>query len=96
MVLIKDKTDQQVNIFNVGTDEWTTVRRIGELVVDVAGLSPVFNYTGGDRGWKGDVPKMLLSIKKLKSLSWTPEFRIERAIEETAKSIWSRTHGNKC
>jgi UDP-glucose 4-epimerase len=32
-----------------------------------------FTYTGGSRGWKGDVPKMQLGVNKLINLGWKPE-----------------------
>ena len=32
---------------------------------------PVFEYTGGDRGWKGDVPVVRLNSDKIRSLGWT-------------------------
>jgi UDP-glucose 4-epimerase len=38
------------------------------------GLSGVkYRFTGGDRGWVGDVPRMLLSVDRLKALGWRPE-----------------------
>ena len=32
-----------------------------------------FRFTGGERGWVGDVPKMQLSIDKIKALRWKPQ-----------------------
>jgi UDP-glucose 4-epimerase len=28
-------------------------------------------YTGGDRGWKGDVPVVRLNTSRIKGLGWT-------------------------
>jgi UDP-glucose 4-epimerase len=50
-------------------------------------LDPKFVYTGGSQGWKGDVPKMMLSIEKLKELGWNPEKGSEENVRETVKAL---------
>jgi len=60
-------------VFNVATGDYITVAQIAELAVEVAGLAPGsvnFEYTGGNRGWKGDVPVVRLNPDRIKSLSW--------------------------
>ena len=38
------------------------------------GLSGVkFSYTGGNRGWPGDVPQVRFDITRLKNLGWKPK-----------------------
>jgi UDP-glucose 4-epimerase len=60
-----------VEIFNVGTGDYVTVADIASLVVERMGLKNVrFEYTGGPRGWRGDVPIVRLSSNKLTSLGW--------------------------
>ncbi|MCX2818633.1 hypothetical protein EGH25_04610 [Haladaptatus sp. F3-133] len=54
-------------IYNVGSVDTVSVTEIAEVVSDELGLDPQFEYTGGERGWEGDVPRMRLSIEKLKS-----------------------------
>jgi UDP-glucose 4-epimerase len=54
------KSDEKVSIFNIGSEDQVKVRRIAEIVCEELGLNPEFKFTGGDRGWKGDVPVMLL------------------------------------
>ena len=54
-----ERVDQPFDAFNVATGDYVTVTEIAELAVEVLGLEPGstrFDYTGGDRGWKGDVP----------------------------------------
>ncbi len=61
-------------VFNVATGDYITVTEIADLAVEVAGLargSVHFEYTGGDRGWKGDVPVVRLNTDRIKSLGWT-------------------------
>jgi UDP-glucose 4-epimerase len=84
------KSKEEVNIFNIGSEDTISSTRIGEVVVEEMGLSDVkFNYTGGSRGWKGDVPKMRLGIEKLKSFCWEPGYTSERSIRETARALLS-------
>jgi len=55
--------NEQINVFNLGCDTATEVTRIGEIVVEELGLTNVkFAYTGGKRGWKGDVPQFQFDL----------------------------------
>ncbi len=81
------KSHEMVNIFNVGSDDTITSTEIGEMVVKEMGLKDVkFTYTGGKRGWKGDVPRMLLSIDKLKKLGWEPVHNSKSSIVAAIRS----------
>ena len=84
---IEGCTDE-VNIFNIGSKDTITPKRIGEIVVKEMGLENVeFRYTGGKRGWKGDVPMMMLSVDKLKELGWEPKWGSEKCVRETVRSL---------
>jgi UDP-glucose 4-epimerase len=83
------KADEAVNIFNIGSEDQVKVRRIAEIVCEEMGVEPEFVFTGGDRGWKGDVPVMLLSIEKLKSLGWKPKYSSEEAVRMAVKDLLS-------
>lgn len=65
------KSTEQVEIYNVGSEDQINVKTIAEIVAEEMGLQNVkFKFTGGvdgGRGWKGDVKNMLLDITKLKS-----------------------------
>jgi UDP-glucose 4-epimerase len=74
-------------ILNIGTDDWIDVDTIAGVVSNKMGISPEYSYTGGNRGWKGDVPKMLLSIEKIKALGWKPKLTSKQAIERTVEGI---------
>lgn len=82
-----EKTDDDVNIFNIGSEDQVKVKRIAEIVCEEMNLSPKFRFTGGKRGWIGDVPVMLLSIDKLKKLGWRPKFSSEEAVRRAAKDL---------
>ena len=47
---------ETVNIFNIGSEDWIDVKSIAEIVVEEMHLPDVkFQFTGGERGWVGDV-----------------------------------------
>lgn len=77
-----------VNIFNLGSQDQISVSRIAEILIEELGLEKtVVKYTGGKRGWPGDVPKMMLSIKKLNNLGWKTRYTSEEAIKKASKVI---------
>ncbi len=81
------KAGGDLNIFNIGSEDQIKVRRIAEIVCEEMGVSPVFKFTGGRRGWKGDVPVMLLSIERLKSLGWRPKYNSEQAVRMAVRDL---------
>ena len=86
-----DKTSKATSgteeIYNLSVEGGgTTVTRIAEIVVEEMGLSNVeFKYTGGDRGWKGDVPRFEYDISKVLSTGWKPHFTSDEAVRQTVK-----------
>ncbi len=88
MLLAIEKSNDRINIFNLGPEDSITVNEIAEIVVRMMGLKGTrFIYTGGDRGWPGDVPKFLLDVSKIKKLGWKPARTSRQAIEIATKSI---------
>ncbi len=82
-----NKSNEKVNLFNLACLDWVDVTRIAEIVVEELGLKDTeFTYTGGARGWKGDVPRMRLSVDKIADLGWTPEHDSESAIRYAVKA----------
>jgi len=63
-----------VNTFNIGSEDWIDVKTIAEIVIEEMHLPQVkFRFTGGERGWIGDVPRMQLAIDRIKALRWKPQ-----------------------
>ena len=74
-------------VYNISVNSaGTTVTRIAEIVVEELGLQNVkFNYTGGDRGWKGDVPRFSYDISKVLATGWSPKHSSDEAVRQTVK-----------
>lgn len=73
VLLAHNKVVLPFDVFNVATGDYITVTDIATIACEVSGLDPnlvKFEYSGGDRGWKGDVPVVRLSSQKIRSLGW--------------------------
>jgi UDP-glucose 4-epimerase len=87
MCHVVEHTDRPVNTYNLGTRSTTSVTRIAEVVSEEMDVDPEYEYTGGDRGWSGDVPKMRLSIEKLAALDWEPTLSSEQAVRQSVRDL---------
>ena len=89
MLLGLERTKSQVEIYNIGSEDQTTVKALAEIVVEEMRLKNVrFKFTDGvdgGRGWKGDVKNMLLDINKIKKLGWKPKLNTEQAIRKAVQ-----------
>ncbi|PNX49595.1 MAG: UDP-glucose 4-epimerase [Thermoplasmata archaeon M9B1D] len=85
-----EHSNEQINLFNLSVDSNTTVRHIAEMVVEEMKLKNVkFKYTGGKRGWAGDVPRFQLSTAKMKKLGWQANLSSDGAVRKAIKEILS-------
>jgi UDP-glucose 4-epimerase len=92
MILCVERSADQVNIFNIGSDDWVDVTMIADIVAQKMGLSRVkYRYTGGidgdGRGWKGDVRAMLLSTDAIARLGWRPRHGSRESIELAVEGL---------
>jgi len=84
---VVETADDDLNTYNLGTRTTTSVTDIADIVSDEMGVDPEYAYTGGDRGWTGDVPKMRLSIEKLADLGWEPSTESDAAVRRSAREL---------
>jgi len=86
MMIGYKKASSKVNIFNLSAEEQTPVDKIADMVIEEMGLKNVKrNYTGGSRGWVGDIPVVKLSLDKIKKLGWRQKIPSEEAIRRTIR-----------
>ena len=82
MLFLFDRVKDKLNYFNIAPDgSATTVRQIAEAVIKVVSPGAKIRYTGGSKGWVGDVPRFRYSIEKLKGAGWAPKMTSHQAVE---------------
>ena len=88
MHFVINNTHDSRNIFNVATDDYITVNQIAGIVAEEMGLKDVkIQFTGGDRGWKGDVPVVRFNIEKVHRLGWQAKHTAGEAIRLSIKEM---------
>ncbi len=85
LMTLKKNNNQKVEIYNLGTDKFITVKYSIKIILKILNLNPKIYYSGGKRGWIGDSPKIYLDTKKIKKTGWKPKKTIEESIKETIK-----------
>ena len=79
------KAVDNVNVLNLGTDEFVEVNDSVSVITQYLGLDPRCTYEGGDRGWIGDNPFIFLDCSRMRSLGWSPTYSIRDGILKTLK-----------
>lgn len=87
ILLAIEKAQARVNIFNLGADEYCEVNDSIGWITAHLGVAPKLAYTGGDRGWIGDSPFILLDCGKIRALGWTPGMSIRAGIINTLEYL---------
>ncbi len=88
IMLMSKEIKKGVNIYNVGVQTATSVTRIADIVCEELGYkNVVYKYTGGNIGWKGDVPKFQYDLTKIHSKGWKAKYNSDDAVRETVKSL---------
>lgn len=89
ILLVWQTTEERTNIYNVGAPTRSKVSDIARIVVEEGPGPAEIHYTGGDRGWIGDVPKFAYDISAIEGLGWSPSMTSDEAIRVAARAIWS-------
>jgi UDP-glucose 4-epimerase len=81
-------TNAPYDVYNLGSGNFTNVTRIAEIVAGVMGIKNVrFRYSGGKRGWPGDVPVVHLNVNKIKALGWQAGRTSDEAVRIAAQRL---------
>ena len=78
-----DRATEKVNVLNLGTEECCEVNDSIEWIIRALGVSPILDYTGGDRGWIGDSPFIFLDTSRIRALGWKPKLTIREGVLRT-------------
>jgi UDP-glucose 4-epimerase len=80
-----------LNYFNLACEGATSVNRIAALIVEAMGLKSVrYVYSGGSRGWVGDVSQVSLDVSKLAKLGWRARYTSDEAVKNGIQALLSR------
>ena len=88
--LADQRTTKSYDVFNVASDDYITVREIADLATEVSGIPPgrtSYEFTGGDRGWKGDVPVVRFDCSKIRRLGWRARHTSAEAVTEAMTAM---------
>src|SRR3989338_2533176 len=81
MIMLEKDMPRGFSYYNVATLDYLTVTQIAEIVVGETGLKqPKYIYTGGDRGWKADVPVVRMNSEKIRRLGWSSKYNYTEAV----------------
>jgi UDP-glucose 4-epimerase len=89
VLLAAERSSERFAIYNVASD-YITVTEIAKLAAECAGLDPrevKFEYTGGSRGWKGDVPVVRLNTDRIRRLGWVCRMNSREALSHSMNAM---------
>ncbi|MGC8483710.1 MAG: NAD-dependent epimerase/dehydratase family protein [Thermodesulfobium sp.] len=85
---IYENSKDRLNYFNVGVEDQTTVDEIAQIICEEMGLRNVkFKYTGGNVGWKGDIPEFKYDLSKIHALGWKANYSSNEAAKIAVRRI---------
>lgn len=80
ILYITEHANDKYNVYMLGTDTRTKVKEIAAMVIEEMGLRAKITYTGGDRGWQGDVPEFRYDLTKVNRLGWKAKYTSNDAV----------------
>lgn len=87
---VADNCEKIFDVFNVATGDYVTVREIADIAVRLSRIEPslvAYEFTGGDRGWKGDVPVVKFDCSKIATLGWRCQRNSTEALSDAMKAM---------
>lgn len=92
MLFVIEHAPQGLQVFNLGCHDSLSVRRIADMVVEEMGLKDVlYEFTGGEGGWPGDVPRFQLDVRRINELGWTARHTSEQAVRQSITAVLAET-----
>ncbi|SEH27978.1 NAD-dependent epimerase/dehydratase family protein [Selenomonas sp. KH1T6] len=83
-----DKVPQGVTIYNAGVEGASSVTGMADIICEEMGLHDVaYHYTGGEGGWKGDVPRFNYCLDKIHQAGWKAELNSDEAVRKTVQDV---------
>lgn len=96
LMLAQSLPQNDIICCNVATEDYLKVIEIADIVTNIMNLQGVrYNFSGGDRGWKGDVPIVRFNTSRIRDLGWSNRFSSIEAMIDSVKSIYEDARENK-
>ena len=88
IMFFMDKVPQGVTIYNAGVEGASSVTGMADIICEEMGLHDVaYHYTGGEGGWKGDVPRFNYCLDKIHQAGWKAELNSDEAVRKTVQDV---------
>lgn len=87
IVFVYEHTAEKINYFNIGVESRTKVKEIAQMVIEEMKLNATIRYTGGERGWIGDVPQFDYNLDKIHNLGWKAELSSNESVRKSIQYI---------
>jgi len=92
MLLAFHCCNNHYDVFNLGCESTIKVSAIAKIVIEEMGLTDVkLIYTGGKRGWPGDMPNVIYDVSKMKNLGWKSKHTSANAIRIATRRLIGTT-----
>ena len=90
---VRHSDGKPCDVFNLGCDSTITASEIARVTIEQMGLQDVsVRYTGGSRGWPGDVPIVISDVSKMKALGWQTRYSSAEAVRVALGRILGKEH----
>jgi UDP-glucose 4-epimerase len=90
MLFLENYQTTGYDCFNVGTEDHLLVRDIADIVVNEMGKNAVaYEFSGGARGWRADVPIYRLDTTKIRRAGWRNNKNSREAVTSAVRSLIS-------
>jgi UDP-glucose 4-epimerase len=87
-LLIEGEARGGYEYYNVASQDFLTVRQIADVACERMGLKNVqCEFTGGNRGWKADVPVYRLDTAKIRARGWSNKRNSREAVSAAIDSM---------
>lgn len=87
ILFVWKNASEKINYFNIGVDSSTKVSDIANIVLEESGENREIRFTGGTRGWIGDVPFFSYNLDKIHQLGWRAKNTSNEAVRLAVKGV---------
>lgn len=85
------RSRENPSVLNLGSGDKIRISEIARIFLEEVGSDAEIVYAGGERGWPGDVPRMLLDVRKINKLGWKARLNSEETIRLAIRALLRET-----